>query len=139
MDVDTPRFRWLEQMFYTGDVSDTGSPGTSSPAEGTCPRCLELEDDLAALRRAGRLIARSPGPNPVADGEAELRRWLPAHSRADAAEGFRAGWARLARALRPRLQEDEARWRRLVRENEQLRARLGVLLGELERRRDHHS
>ena len=130
-------------MFYTGGVSAAGSPGTSSPAEGTCPRCLDLEDQVATLserlRRAGLLIAVSPGPNPVADGEAELRRWLPAHPRADAAEGFRAGWARLARALRPRLLEDEARWWRLVRENEHLRARVGVLLGELERRRDRQT
>jgi hypothetical protein len=47
------------------------------PQEGTggaCPRCLDLEDEVAALkerlRQAGLLIAVSPGPNPVPDGEA---------------------------------------------------------------------
>jgi hypothetical protein len=78
----------------------------------------------------------SPGPNPVPDGEAELRRWQAAYPRATAAEAFRAGWARMARWVQPRLAEaDAARWRQ-VRENERLRSRLGVLLTELERERD---
>jgi hypothetical protein len=54
--------------------------GRDGQPVGACPRCLELEDEVAALRerlrRAGLLIAMSPGPNPVPDGEAELRRWL---------------------------------------------------------------
>jgi hypothetical protein len=120
-----------------------GSAGSSSQGDGTCPRCLELEDEIAALkerlRQAGLLIAVSPGPNPVPNSEAELRRWLPAHPRATAAEGFLAGWARLARVLQPRLLEDEERWRRLVREKEQLRSQIGMLLSEQERLRDRHA
>ena len=45
-----------------------------------------------------------------------------------AAAGFRAGWARLARFVSPKLREWEARWWRAVRENDQLKARVGSLL-----------
>jgi hypothetical protein len=124
----------LEQVFYAGGVGRDRPPGSG------CPRCLELEDEVAALRerlrKAGLFIDVSPGPNPVPDGEAELRRWLAAYPRATAAEGFRAGWVRMARWIRPRLVEADAAWWRQVRENERLRARLGVLLAELERARD---
>jgi hypothetical protein len=127
-------------MFYNGGVSHAGSAGSSSQAEGACPRCLELEDEATTLRerlrQAGLLIAASPGPNPVADGETELRRRLPPHPRASAANGLHAGWARLAWAVRPRPLEDDVRCWRLIRESEQLRARLDALLGELERARD---
>jgi len=50
---------------------------------------------------------------------------LAVHPRADAAAGFRAGWARLARFVRPQLREWEARWWRTARENDRLRGRLG--------------
>ena len=88
------------------------------------------------LRRAGLYIAVSPGPNPIPDGEAELRRWLAAHPRATVAQAFRAGWTRMARWMQPRLVEADAAWWRQVRANERLRSRLGVLLTELERERD---
>src|ERR687887_1045114 len=109
-----------------------GQPPAGAGARPGCPRCLELEDEVAALRerlrQAGLLIAVSPGPNPVPDGEAELRRWLAAYPRATVADAFRAGWTRMARWVQPRLVEADAAWWRQVRENDQLRARLGVLL-----------
>jgi hypothetical protein len=105
-----------------------------------CPRCLELEEQIAELQRRlaarGRFVMYSPGPNPNPPSEDELRRWLAVNPRADAAVGFRAGWARLARFVAPRLREWEARWFRAVRENDRLRSRIGVLLTQLERSRD---
>jgi hypothetical protein len=88
------------------------------------------------LRRAGLEIAFSPGPNPVPEGESEARRWLAAHPRADPAAGFRAGWARMARFVAPRLREWESRWRAAMRQNDHLRAQIGILLRELSRLSD---
>ena len=105
-----------------------------------CPRCLELEAELLELRHQlaalGRYVAPSPGPNPNPDLERELKRWLAVNSRADAAAGFRAGWARLARVVRPKLREWEARWFRAMRENDRLKARIGNLLREINRLSD---
>jgi len=56
--------------------------------------------------------------------------------RADAAACFRARWSRLARSVRPRLRDWEARWWRAMRENDRLRARIGLLLTDLARRDD---
>ncbi len=70
------------------------------------------------------------------DVEHEVTRWLAVHPRADAAAGFRAGCARLARFVRPKLREWEARWWRMARENDRLRARLGVALREISRLTD---
>src|SRR5919201_981742 len=85
-------------------------------AEARCPRCLELEDELETVRQRlaalGHYVTFSPGPNPYPDVERELRRWLAVNPRANAAAGFRAGWARMARVVRPTLREWEARsWR----------------------------
>ena len=130
----------FERMFYSGAMSRGGQPREGPEPDAGCPRCLELEDDVAELRerlrRAGLLIPVSPGPNPVPDGEAELKRWLAAHPRATAAEAFRAGWVRMARWVEPRLAEADAAWWRQVRANDHLRARFGVLLTELGRERD---
>ena len=105
-----------------------------------CPRCLELEDELLELRHqlaaVGRYIVPTPGPNTNPELERELKRWLAVNSRADAAAGFRAGWARLARFVRPRLREWEARWFRAMRENDRLKARVGSLLREINRLSD---
>jgi hypothetical protein len=65
--------------------------------------------------------------------ERELQRWLAINRRADAAASFRAGWARLASLISPKLREWEARWWRAVRENDHLRSRIGVLLREISR------
>jgi hypothetical protein len=62
--------------------------------------------------------------------EHELQRWLAVNPRA----GFRAGWARLARFVTPKLRDWEARWFRATRENDRLRAHVGSLLRELSRR-----
>ena len=84
-----------------------------------CPRCLELEDEVDTLRQRlaalGQYVVHSPGPNPNLDCEHELARWLAVNPRADAAAGFRAGWARLARFVGGRLGDWESRWWRLVR------------------------
>jgi hypothetical protein len=105
-----------------------------------CARCLLLEDELAELRQqlaaVGRYVVSTPGPNTNPDLERELRRWLAVNPRADAAAGFRAGWARLARFVSPKLREWEARWFRSMRDNDRLRARVGVLLRELSRLTD---
>jgi hypothetical protein len=105
-----------------------------------CERCLLLEDELADLRlqlaAVGRYVTATPGPNTNPNVERELARWLAVHPRADAADGFRAGWARLARFVGPRLRDWEARWFRAVRDNDRLRARIGILLRELTRKSD---
>src|SRR5579859_5637067 len=96
-----------------------------------CPRCLQLEDEIHDLRQrlaaVGQYVTYSPGPNTNPNAEHELQRWLGVNPRADAAAGFRAGWARLARFVSPRLREWEARWFRSMRENDRLRARVGLL------------
>jgi hypothetical protein len=105
-----------------------------------CPRCLELEDQINELRQrlasAGQYIAFSPGPNANPDVDYELQRWVKVRPQATAAEGFRAGWERLARVVRPKLREWEARWFRAMRENDRLRSRIGVLLREISRLTD---
>jgi hypothetical protein len=105
-----------------------------------CSRCLRLEDELADLRQqlaaVGRYVVSTPGPNTNPDLERELGRWLSVHPRANAADGFRAGWLRLARFVSPRLREWEARWFRSMRDNDRLRARVGILLRELSRLSD---
>ena len=105
-----------------------------------CARCLLLEDELAELRQqlaaVGRYVMPTSGPNTNPDLDRELRRWLSVNPGADAADGFRAGWARLARFVSPKLREWEARWFRSMRDNDRLRARIGVLLRELSRLTD---
>jgi hypothetical protein len=108
--------------------------------EARCPRCLELEDELLDLRQqlaaAGRYVISSPGPNTNPRLEHELERWLRVNPRADAAAGLRAGWARLARWVHPRLHDWEQRWFRSMRENDRLRSRISVLLREISRLTD---
>lgn len=103
----------------------------------SCPRCLEFEEEVQELRRrlaaVGQYVVASPGPNAVPDRDRELRRWLAVHPRADAEAGFRAGWARLARVMGPKLREWEARWWHMARENDRLRSHLGVLIAEVSR------
>jgi hypothetical protein len=105
-----------------------------------CARCLQLEDELYELRQqlaaVGRYVQPTPGPNINPELERELSRWLAVNPRADAATGFRAGWARLARWVQPRLRDWEQRWWRAVGENDRLRARVGILLRELSRLKD---
>jgi hypothetical protein len=105
-----------------------------------CPRCLLLEDELAELRQqlaaVGRYVVSTPGPNTNPELERELRRWLSANPGAGGAAGYRAGWARLARFVGPKLRDWESRWFRSMRENDRLRARIGVLLRELSRLTD---
>jgi hypothetical protein len=54
-------------------------------------RCLQLEEELRDLRQrlaaSGQYVAYSPGPNPYANAEDELRRWLATEPGADAADG----------------------------------------------------
>jgi hypothetical protein len=105
-----------------------------------CARCLQLEDELYEVRQqlaaVGRYVLPTPGPNINPDLERELSRWLAVNPRADAATGFRAGWARLARWVQPRLHDWEQRWWRAVRENDRLKSRVGMLLRELSRLKD---
>jgi hypothetical protein len=93
----------------------------------------ELHQRLAAV---GQYVTYTPGPSPTVNVEHELQRWLANNPRADAAAGFRAGWARLARCVTPKLREWEARWFRAMRENDRLKARVGSLLRELSRLTD---
>ena len=104
---------------------------------GKCPRCLEFEDEIRELQQrlaaVGQYVTYTPGPSPIVNVDHELQRWLAVHPRADAAAGFRAGWARLARLVAPRLREWESRWFRSMRENDRLKARVGSLLREISR------
>ena len=88
------------------------------------------------LAASGQFVTYSPGPNPGFNVEHELERWLAVNPRSTAAAGFRAGWARLSRWVRPRLHDWEQRWWRLVRDHDQLRSRIGVLLREVSRLND---
>jgi hypothetical protein len=101
---------------------------------------LELEDELRDLRQRladrGGYVTFSPGPEHTPELERELTRWLAVNPRADAAAGFRAGWDRLARWVRPRLREWEQRWWHQVRLNDRLRSRLGSALREISRLSD---
>jgi hypothetical protein len=123
-----PLLTYSERLFYAACVT------------GRCPRCLQCEEQLEELRQRlmarGQYVAFSPGPNPNPDLDRELQRWLRVHPHADAADGFRAGWARLARFVQPKLQEWQARWFRAMRENDRLRSRIGSLLRELSRLTD---
>jgi hypothetical protein len=65
-----------------------------------------------------------------------LQRWLAVTRNPTASASFRAGWARLARLVRPRLREWEARWWRAVHENELLRSRIGSQALEISRLHD---
>jgi hypothetical protein len=105
-----------------------------------CPRCLEFEEHIRELQQrlaaSGQYVTFSPGPNPNPNVEHELRRWLGVHPHADAADGFRAGWVRLAQFVRPKLREGEARWLRAMRENDRLKSRIGALLMQISRLSD---
>jgi hypothetical protein len=105
-----------------------------------CSRCLQFEEELRELRlrlaASGQYVTFSDGPNTNPTVEHELQRWLAVHPHPDASAGFRAGWARLARFVTPKLREWEARWFRSIRENDRLRARVGSLLREVSRLND---
>jgi hypothetical protein len=101
-----------------------------------CARCLRLEDEREIRQRqaaSGQYVAYSPGPSPNPDVEDELRRWLAIQRCADAADGFRAGWTRLARVIGPRLQDWEARWLRARRANAGLKSHNTALVAEIRR------
>ena len=102
------------------------------------PRCVELEDEIDNLRQrlaaVGQDVVASAGPEPGS----RLRTRAatlggPSSPVPPAAAGFRAGWARFARVVGPRLREWEARWWHLARENDSLRSRLGTLIAEISR------
>jgi hypothetical protein len=65
--------------------------------------------------------------------EDELRRWLATEPGADAADGFRAGWTRLASVIGPRLQDWEARSLRARRDNAGLKSHITALVDEIRR------
>ena len=108
--------------------------------DAQCERCLEFQDELRQMRQrlaaSGQYVTYSPGPNQGFDFELELQRWLAGNPRSNAAAGFRAGWARMARLVGPRLRDWEARWWRSVHDNDRTRARLGNALRELARLQD---
>jgi len=105
-----------------------------------CPQCLELEEQLGDVRvqldAVGRYVTYSPGPNSNPNPQHELQRWLAVSPNADAASGFRAGWTRLARFIGPKLRDWEDRWMRAMRDQDRLKARINVLLADVERLRD---
>jgi len=102
-----------------------------------CERCLQFEEELRELRQrlaaSGQYVTYSPGPNPNPNVDNELRRWLAATPDADAAAGYRAGWARLARFVGPRLRDWEARFERSRVQNAGLRSHIAALTAEVRR------
>jgi hypothetical protein len=114
--------------------------GTPSGLNAQCARCLELEEEICELHQrlaaVGQYVTYTPGPGPTVNVERELQRWLAVNPHADAAASFRAGWARLARFVRPKLRDWERRWFRAMRENDRLKARVGGLLREISRLND---
>jgi hypothetical protein len=52
-------------------------------------------DDTIPVAASEKYVTYSPGP----DLERELQRWLAVNPRSNAAAGFRAGWARMARLV----------------------------------------
>ena len=83
--------------------------------------------------RDTREVAYSPGPNPNPSVDEELRRWLAIRPGADAAAGFRAGWARLGRFVGPRLRDWEARFERSRRDNAGLKSHIVALTAEIQK------
>jgi hypothetical protein len=84
-------------------------------------------------------------PYPVRKGQVapsldeELGRHLafvPAGERLVYSRGFRAAWAVCLERFQPIVADWEARWWRLVAENSQLRAQIGLLLSEISRLND---
>jgi hypothetical protein len=98
---------------------------------------LEFEEEMHELYQrlaaVGQYVTYSSGPNSNPNLERELLRWLAVNSDADAAAGFRAGWSGLARFVRPKLREGEARWWRAARENDQLQSASWKPIRELSR------
>jgi hypothetical protein len=115
---------------HAGQVAeDLAAVQVRVPDDGAqCERCLEFQDEVSQLQQrlaaSGQYVTYSPGPNPGLDVERELQRWLAANPGSNAAAGFRAGWARMARLVGPRLRDWEARWWRSVRDNDRFRGRL---------------
>ena len=109
-------------------------------AGAQCERCLEFQDELRQLHQhlaaSGQYVTYSPGANPGLDVEHELQCWLAVNPRSNAAAGFRAEWARLARLVGPMLRDWEARWWLSMRANDQLRSKIGTLLREISRLTD---
>ena len=108
-----------------------------TPQRGSARNRMSAVAYSRCVRRVELLyVTYSPGPNPGFKVEHELQRWLAVNPRSTAAAGFRAGWARMAKLISPRLREWEARWWRSVRDNDRIRARLGNALRELARLQD---
>jgi hypothetical protein len=108
--------------------------------ESGCPRCLELDEEIRAMRQqltsVGQYVTYSPGPNGNPNVEEELQRWVAASPHANAGSGYQAGWTRLARYLGPKLRDWESRWLRAKRDREGLKAHISVLVAEVERLRE---
>jgi hypothetical protein len=112
-------------------VRDIGIVSSHAPTVDQEIRVLQLR--LAAV---GQYVTYSPGPNSNPSVDQELRRWLATSPNPDAASGFRAGWARLARFVGPRLRDWESRWLRAKRDQQGLKTHIGVLFAEVERLQD---
>jgi hypothetical protein len=93
-----------------------------------CAQCLEFEEQFREVRlqldAVGQYVTYSPGPNSNPNPHHELQRWLAGSKTADAAAGFRAGWARLARFVGPRLRDWESRWQCAALDQARLKSRI---------------
>ena len=92
-----------------------------------------MRQQLAAV---GRYVVTTPGRIPTPSSSASSSAGWPSTRARTRAAGFRAGWARLARFVGPRLRDWEARWFRAMRENDRLKSHIGGLLREISRLTD---
>ena len=108
--------------------------------EAQCPRCLDLEDQVAQLHELavskGLIVDFSPGANPGVDARKEYERWRRIHVNPPIGVAWRAGWDRAWWFASAKLRDWNRRWEGWVRQDAVQRATIGRLLTEISRLTD---